>query len=214
MCPTIEAMDTRRRTAVTLLVVALAALPACRSDDVATPTATLQRTPPSPSPSPSAVSTPTEAPFEVPATIDEAYVERVLERLYVTEGDVARLSLEAGGVTSEVEALIRAVAAPEWAEALLEEARREAGAGFPTLRRPPGNATFILERLVTGRPDCIYVVGLKDYSQVTDPPVDRTGERDFVWLIPAEPTTANPTGWVVGAMRTRTDGADEADPCA
>jgi len=204
-----------RASRLPCLLLTMLVLSACQPVAPEAPAATLRPTAEAASPTPTAAPSPTEESFTPPDPIDAAYVERVLNRIYQTEGDALREVLEGGEVGPQVEALIREVAAPAWAEAELEGLRREPPQDNPIIRRPPGNASFRVERLVTARDDCIYVVGVKDYSLVTDPPLDRTGQTDFIWLTPDdEPSRWNPTGWLVAAMRTRTDGGEEADPCA
>lgn len=208
-------MRARRLTALTLL--AALTMTACQPADPETPAATLRPTAdaPAPTPTPTPSPSPTEESFAPPDPIDAAYAQRVLNRLYQTEGDANRAVLSAGEVTPQVEALVDAVASPDWAQAELEGLRLQAAEDFPNLRRPPGDSSFRVDRLVTAREECLYVVGLKDFSQVTDPALDRTGQADFVWLTADdEPSPFNPTGWVVAAMRTRSDGGEETDPCA
>jgi len=202
-----------RASRLPCLLVAVLALSACRPATPETPAATLRPSAEAPSPTPTPPATGES--FTPPDPIDAAYAERVLNRLYETEGDAIRITRAAGTVTPEAEALLRSISSKDWADVELEELRRAAESGFVDLRSSPGNSTFRVQRLVTGRPDCMYVIGLKDFTQVLDPPPDRAGERDFVWLEATDQITgSNPTGWRVGAVRTRTDEGVEADPCA
>lgn len=208
----------RARTATALLLSL--ALAGCRAEaeeplppaaQVTTPTPT--QTPPAPTPTPPPA-TPTES-YEVPAVIDEAYVERVLNALYRVEGDALRLMLEAGTMTPEAERLLQSLYAEDYLPPVVDAYQTEAAAGFVNVRRPSGDTTFDVHEVISATPTCIFASGLRNFSATAGEPPDRTGEEDFVWLSPSQPQQAgNPTPWKIELQLYRTDGLPEEDRCA
>lgn len=198
---------TRTWRAAALLVLALAA--GCRSQpEEPLPPAAQVRTP---TPSPTAET------FEVPAVIDSAYVERVVNALHRVEGGAIRSMLEAGEVTPRSEQVLRAVYSGRMADGLLDAYRAEAERGFPTARRPMGETTFAVSELRTATPTCVLVGGLRDFSQVNTLPTPT--EQEFIWLYPLEQRAPdNPTPWRIELQVRGVDGepqgAPEGDRCA
>ena len=145
----------------------------------------------------------------VPATIDAAYVERVLAELDRVQGDVFRRIVATGSFAQSELVPLRAVFNdPE----LSGQAQ-----GFATLvgsidraRKPPGDNRTTVVRLLTARPDCIYAETSVDLSAtVLEPPPPRTL---WIALRPSQPDSdpqgLNPTPFSIAAEHTA-----EADPC-
>ena len=195
-----------RRFAAVALVLAATLVGGCRgggdeAPDDATPDA--------------ATSTSTTAPiagdpaFAVPATIDEAYVGRVLAALDAVQGDVARRIVEAGALSQADVIPLRAVfldpelrAQTEGFSALVENLDR--------IRKPPGDNRTTVVRLLTARPDCIYAETTVDVSEtVLDPPPPFTS---YVALRPGrpgdDPQERNPTPYAIAAEHR-----EARDPC-
>jgi hypothetical protein len=150
-----------------------------------------------------------DAAFAVPATIDDAYVNRVLAELDRVQGDVFRRIVANGSFAQADLVPLRAVFNdPE----LTGQAQ-----GFATLvgsidraRKPPGDNKTTVVRLLTARPDCIYAETTVDVSAtVLDPPPPRT---QWVALRPSQPDTdpqgLNPTPFSIAAEHTA-----ETNPC-
>lgn len=147
--------------------------------------------------------------FAVPAPIDEAYVERVLQVLDQVQGDVVRRIVETGALTANDRVALRAV--------FLDPELRAQTEGFAALvqsmdrlRKPPGDNRTTVVRLLTARPDCIYAETTVDVSAtVADPPPPFTS---FVALRPSrpgdDPQDVNPTPYAVAAEHP-----EARDPC-
>lgn len=147
--------------------------------------------------------------FAVPATIDEAYVGRVIGALDVVQGDVVRRIVETGAFAPTDRIPLRAVfldpelrAQTEGFAALVESMDR--------LRKPPGDNRTTVVRLLTARPDCIYAETRVDVSAtVVDPPPPFTS---FVALRPSrpgdDPQDVNPTPYSIAAEHR-----EARDPC-
>jgi len=190
-------------------------LSACRPVAPEAPAATLRPSAEAASPTPTAAPSPTEESFTPPDPIDAAYVERVLNRLYATEGDVVRDIVEERTVSEESAARLNEIYTEEYAALVVEAYRGLTDEQVATLRDPPGASTFEVEQVLSSTGDCLFVSGRRQYREVQIEPRDRSGEIDFVRLLPdAETSPGNPTGWVVADLRTRPLGTQEEDLCA
>lgn len=197
-------MSVRRAVALTLALATFTLNGGC-DRDVDVP----EEGPATTAASPTTVPVAGDPAFAVPATIDAAYVERVLQALDVVQGDVARRIVETKAFTATDRLPLRAVfldpelrAQTEGFAGLLESIER--------LRNPPGDNRTTVVRLVTVRPDCIYAETTVDVSAtVVDPPPPFTS---FVVLRPSRPGTdpgdVNPTPYAIAAEHP-----EPRDPC-
>ena len=150
-----------------------------------------------------------DGPFAVLAVIDEDYVNRVLAELDRVQGDVFRRIVATGAFAPSELVPLRAVFNdPE----LTGQAQGFAGlvGSIDRAKNPPGDNRTTVVRLLTARPDCIYVEASLDLSAtVLDPPAPRT---TFVALRPSQPGSdpqdLNPTPFSIAAEH-----ATEANPC-
>lgn len=212
---------TLRPLAIPLLTATLL-LTACQQPTPEPPTATLQPaptpTPASSSPSPPTPPPPTAEDYAIPEVMDEAYVERVLQALYDVEDDAVQLMLSANSMTEQSKQMLAAIYDAQQLEPQVELYRQAAAEGFPDLLRDPGSQTVEVYRVISSRPDCLFVAGLRDFADVLASPRDRSGEEDFIQLLSKDegqdPLGLNPTPWVIGGSVTRTDGSEPDDPCA
>lgn len=170
-----------------MLLVALVA-GACTADRVASPDPTV---PTAPSTTTIAVATTAPDPFAVPATIDAAYVDRVLVELNKVYGDVGRKIRATGRYErSDLDPLGAIFNQP------LLELQVKQFATIPEMdaalfKNPPGDRRMTVEELITSRPDCIFAKVLFDVSAVvTNPP---PAEPVYLTLRPTQPG-ANPKG--------------------
>ncbi len=198
-----------------LLLLATLALTGCQPAPPDPPAATLRPSvaPPSPTPTPTPLAS--EASFTPPDPIDAAYVERVLNRLYATEGEVVREIVETRAVSDDAAAQLNEIYTEEYAALVAEAYAGITDEQVQALRDPPGDSTFEVEQVLSASADCLFVSGRRQYRKVQIEPRDRTGEIDFVQLVrDAETSPDNPTGWVVADLRTRPIGTQEEDLCA
>jgi len=147
--------------------------------------------------------------FAVPATIDVAYVDRVIAALDAVQGDVVRRIVETGAFAPADLIPLRAV--------FLDPELRAQTQGFADLvtsvgrlRKPPGDNRSTVVRLLTARPDCIYAETTVDVSAtVVDPPPPFPS---FVALRPSrpgdDPQDLNPTPYAIAAEHP-----EARDPC-
>lgn len=209
------------RTWCIALTLALS-LAACQRAEPDVPAATLAEALPSqlaaPEPSPSPSPTPSPTPdYTVPAVIDAAYTERVLDVLYAVETEAVREMIQSGAITDRATALVRAAYVPEFADFRTSTYQDEVDAGWPGVRRPPGDGGFSVDAVLTAQPACTFVAGRQDASQVLETPTELPGVS-YVQLVPkvegVDPEGLNPTPWMIASSLYRPDGSVPEDPCA
>src|SRR5215210_7615219 len=128
------------------MVLVAGLLAACSGDGEEAPAATVPRP-----------TTTTTTPLsEVPARIDVAYVQRVMNELDRVLGDALRVLVAKKGPSQEFVDLLRAVYdEPEYSRADASF-RSEAASGFETFRDPPGSPTTRVERIIKASSECVF----------------------------------------------------------
>ncbi len=176
-----------------VLVAALVLAAGCNGKGDGGPAATI---PPS-----TASSVPAD-PYAVPATIDEAYVNRVLAALDQVEGDVIRSLLANRVPQVDDTARLRAIYNDPQFQLELDGLIQSANTDLSEYRTPPGNRKTRVTRLLAARPNCIFLEADKDFSEVVRiPPPSPPDEVDVITLLPtqpeADPKDLNPTPWSI-----------------
>lgn len=181
---------------VVALLAGLALLTgACRGDtDTGDATNTTADTVPA-----STTTTPPADPFAVPATIDAAYVDRVLVELNRVYGDVVRTVRARGRYERGDAAVLLTIFNPP-----LYERQAEIFGDIPTqdaglFKDPVGNRVMKVQQLITAGPDCILAKVGFDFSAVLkDPP---PANPSYITLKPkrpgSDPKGVNPTPWAM-----------------
>ncbi|MBI2710427.1 MAG: hypothetical protein HYX34_12155 [Actinobacteria bacterium] len=136
-------------------------------------------------------------PWAVPATIDAAYAQRILDEHGRILTAAWRRARRLGKVDAEVERLVRSVESADQAGSEITGLRREAKARFASLVPDPAVDAGKIVELRGASPTCIQVLVRVDISRlVRSGPVDQTA----IELRPARPGEAdrrrNPTGWI------------------
>lgn len=191
-------------------VVLLLAFTACNGgdDDTASPTTT----------APSTTTTGPADPYAIPDTIDVAYVQRVIDKLYEIDGDAARVIVREGELVPLAAERLAAVYSPAELDIQLRLWNDALRAGLQGFRDPPGNRGVVVQRLMRVSEQCVSFAATDDFGAVVEnPPPPST---NFFAL---EPKTAardegglNPTPWMVAFDRAPdpASGAEPEDPCA
>lgn len=140
--------------------------------------------------------TTTTDPFAVPAVIDVAYAQRVLENIYRLDGEAVRYAYAKKVLDAELDARLVAI----FGGPALEEARRilkeNAAERFVRFADPPGYPKVSVIEIVQATPLCMVVRANLDFGsyykrvQAPDPQV-------VVELRTADVEPFNPTGWGV-----------------
>jgi len=188
---------------VASLAVALALLAAAcdRSGEDAARTTTTSAVP--------RTTTPTVDVSTVPAVIDMAYVQSVFDVLDQIRGEVVKEFLAKRELTPDMVARLSAVYNQEELDREVQARRAQSKGDFSVFRQPPGIRRTIVRRLITARPDCIFVESSFDNSQVLNAPPPTT--PTYLALqrsVPSSPR-GNPTPFSIFS-----EDKDPADPCA
>ncbi len=195
-----------RRTLITLLLAAaVAASGACTPDRVDSPDPTVPT-----APSTTTVAAPTTAPdpFAVPATIDAAYVDRVLVELNKVYGDVARKVITTNRFERADLDPLGAIFNPPLLDVQAGLFRDLPNLDRALFKDPIGSREMMVLEVITALPDCIFVKVSFDVSQVVVAPPQN--EEKYVTLSPtpkdADPGHLNPTTWsMVNESNARQD---------
>lgn len=157
-------------------------------------------------------------PFAVPEVIDEAYVNRVLAALYRIDGDVLRRVVADGEVPSDARRMLRAMYNDPQFELEFQGTLKTVARGLDRFKRPPGDRKTEVVKLMTARPDCIFVEVTVDFSDVVVSPPAATGDTHFLALQPtqpgADPQEINKTAWSIAYTEIVKKGeAPQEQPC-
>lgn len=150
-------------------------------------------------------------PFATPATIDSAYVERVLVELNRVYGDTARKIIETHLYERSDLDPLGAIFNSPLLEGQISLFRDIVDYDRKLFKNPIGYRRMTVLEVVTARPDCIFAKVNIDVSDVvaTPPP----SEEKYVTLslkpADADPSGVNPTPWAMA-----NESSARQDPCA
>lgn len=203
-----------RATRSAAAVLAGAVLVACGGSGEATeptpsPVATASPSPsPTPAPSPSPTTIDVAA---VPAEIDVAYAQAVMDALDAELGELARGLAAAGGEAFDEEAVVHISSL--YSERVSTEARENWETHLlPELPDDPGAPVTTVHRVPTAGEDCFVLEAARDLSPL-GVPEDVIPEGDWVFVLVRRggaPDDFNPTPWVIDIEATE---LPEAAPC-
>ncbi|MCA1708996.1 MAG: hypothetical protein LC808_39265, partial [Actinobacteria bacterium] len=196
----------RMAVAGCMLAVALAG---CSSDDDPAPaTATLGTAPPV---------TPTTDPYAVPAVIDEAYVNRVLEALDAAVGEVVRMVVRERTIPPEAVDRLKTLYMGEFLQIQLDLFSNDVRESFRQYKPEPGNKKTLVNQLLSGAASCIFARVERDYSAVAARP-NLGVTTQWIGLRPLDrskdPSKYNPTPWIYSYDGFQQDGSAPSNPCA
>lgn len=175
---------------------------------------------------PSATVTPEPAtiittnPYAVPASIDAAYVNRVLAWFDQVEGDILRSVMASRSLAPDDVARLRAIHASDGAfQVALDSMQFSLRSGFSGSLPNPGNKKTVVVEVLSAKSACVYVKVDRDYSAVSSNPNPSLAGPQWVALRRLEPPVSpyNLTGWGYlmngGAFGARPT-PPATDPCA
>ena len=134
--------------------------------------------------------------FEVPAEVDRAYVQRVLETIYHLDGEATRRAYASKSIDLEVVARLRAIFAGSRLAKAKEVLAENAVEGFVRFADPPADAFVRVVELIQVTARCMVVRADLDYrpqfkGELSPEPQAVIQLRRFDVL------PFNPTGWGV-----------------
>jgi len=162
--------------------------------------------------------TTTTNPYAVPATIDAAYVNRVLAALDGVVGDIVRSVVKARGVTPEIRSRMEAVFTDGLVSFTVLVFERDAQRNFSGYFPEPGNKKTTVVQILRATPECIFARVRRDYSAVgpsTSP--DSSVDEAWVALVPVSPARdpgqINPTPWMFAYEGYPSDHSEPKNAC-
>lgn len=181
-----------RRAAAVLVLVALAA---CRDSGANEPETTV------PTASTTAATTTTTAPsFEVPATIDTAYVQKVMGALDHVEGNIARHVAEKRALDEDFGRFMVALYGGDSLSLQQRLWESIASKSFERLLPDPGDPKTTVVRVLAARPDCLLIRADRDYGAAFSD-FSPDGPPRYVGLVPLPADRnldgRNPTPWLI-----------------
>ena len=199
----------RKRVARGFVPLVLAALLAgCDGGSGKGPESTLPPPPPS-------TTTTTIDVTKVPATIDVAYVQAVMNSLDKVTGDAVRVFVAQRGPNKEWYETFRAVFDDPAFSEIESDFGRYAANGLRPLRPLPENPTTTVQRILDSSANCIVVEVDRSYGPIfTTPPGNPRGFVQLRQLKPErDPTKRNPTSWAIVASVNAEGATIPTDPC-
>lgn len=188
-----------------LVVVAVVALGACRDGGADEPLTTVPTAPTS-----AATTATTTVSYEVPATIDLPYVEKVMAALDHVYGEGARYMASARKADGQFAEYLVATFGGEsfsleqqlWGQVITED--------FRLLRPSPGDPKTSVERIIEADQECVIFQAGRDFFPVYNEP-DPPGPPRYVGLVPLpagrDVRRINPTPWIITFDGRRSDGS-------
>ena len=147
-------------------------------------------------------------PWAVPDEIDEAYVQRVLTKLYEIEGDARRIAVREGLVTEEVLNLLNSIYSEDRAIFIINSFAEAAVTGFEGVKRPPGDVAIRVQTIHRGTEQCIFAKATVSYNAVATNPAP-PGPLQVV----LRPSKSNIARWRIEAAVASDKAAAVEDTC-
>lgn len=195
------------------VTAALCLLGACGGDDDEASSPTTEP-PETSSTTESTTTTTTAAHVEptgpVPDEITPAYVEAVFGELNGLITEAARGAVEEQALGERFTAFTQATFVPDSARS--QTAGIEQLGGASAFNADPQAPTFQLEELPATSADCIFAHLTYDVAPLVAEPVAAT-QPYYLQLVPAEPSTLNPTPWKIAYLGFLPEGQTAKDPC-
>lgn len=190
-----------------LLLAAVALLGACSGGDGGRTDDTL--------PPRGSSTTSTTVDYSVPAVIDVAYVEKVMEALDHVYGDAIRILAREREITKDFLEHLAAIYGDRFFELAQRAWVREVADELPTLAEHPRDPTTEITELVQATPECVVARVFRDFGPTRKTPPKPTPQR-FIALIPQrdrDVSRLNPTPWIMSYDGYTDTGAIPDRPC-
>ena len=199
---------------MTAVLVGVLSVVGCsdRGDDATRgPTATVRNEP--------ATTTSSVVPVDqVPAVIDVAYVQRVVDALDHVMGDAVRALVAAKAPDREFYERLRAVYLDPEFERVQASFGRSAANDLAGFSESPGDPITTVGRIITAAHDCIFAEVDRNLGPTHKGQPSPEERQTFLALGTRkpehDPTSRNPTAWMIGFDGQNVDGSEPPNPCA
>jgi hypothetical protein len=165
---------------------------------------------------PSSTTTSTTLSYAVPATIDAAYVDRVMKALDHVYGDAIRHLAQVKSMDPYFVDRLNAIYTPE--ESTFEQSTwslEQQKSGFDRLKDDPSDPVTTTTRAIVMTPQCIFVAVDRDFGAIYKDPKPKLPNRYIGLVRPSSPptSTVNPTPWVMKLDGFKQSGEQPENPC-
>lgn len=154
--------------------------------------------------------------YAVPSHITNGYVQRVMNALDAIDGDATRLIVSQRALVPQAVYRLRAINSDTWFTQVSATWADQLSSGLAHYRARPGNQKDKVERVISGRSDCVFAEIQSDYSAVST--AGHSVAVNFVQLLPEpsghDPKGLNPTPWLINIEGSNSRGLQPSDPCA
>ena len=151
----------------------------------------------------------------VPAVIDEAYLNEVLRVLNRVDGDAMRLIVQEEDLVPPAVERLAAIYLEEELNSQLRRWTRQVREGLDTFKKPPGDKVNSVVRIISNRPDCIYMETSEDYRVVST-----AATAPFTMFVALQLKVTedehgfNTTAWMISLIGASPEGGDPGlNPC-
>jgi len=155
---------------------------------------------------------------QVPAVIDVAYVQRVIDALDHVMGDAVRALVAARVPDRAFYERLRAVYLDPEFERVQADFGRDAAEGLNDYRASPADPSTHVDRLITGNDECIWVADTRDFGPFLNFVPADDAKRGFLAFgrkrSELDLATRNPTAWMIAYDGRRLNGEEPRNPCA
>ena len=155
---------------------------------------------------------------QVPAVIDVAYVQRVIDALDHVMGDAVRALVAAKAPDRAFYERLRAVYLDPEFERVQSSFGRSAANDLAGFRDAPGDPVTRVGRVITAANDCIFAEVDRDLGPTHKESPSPEVRHSYLGLgtrrTEHDPAALNPTAWMIGLDGTNVDGSEPRNPCA
>jgi hypothetical protein len=155
---------------------------------------------------------------QVPAVIDAAYVQRVIDALDHVMGDAVRALVAAKAPDRAFYERLRAVYLDPEFERVQSSFGRSAANDLAGFSDTPGDPVTRIGRVITAANDCIFAEVDRDLGPAYKDPPSPEERHAFLGLgtkkPDQDPASRNPTAWMIGFDGRNADGSEPPNPCA
>ena len=154
---------------------------------------------------------------QVPAVIDVAYVQRVIDALDRVMGDAVRALVAAKAPDRKFYERLRAVYLDPEFERVQASFGRSAANELAGFSDSPGNPVTRIGRIITAANDCIFAEVDRNLGPAYKDPPTQEERHTFLGLgvkkTEHDAASRNPTAWMIGFDGQNLDGSEPPNPC-
>jgi hypothetical protein len=154
---------------------------------------------------------------QVPAVIDVAYVQRVIDALDHVEGDAVRALVSAREPNRAFYERIRAIYLDPQFDRVQTSYGRSAAQEMVERRADPEDPVTMIDRIIKVNGDCVFAAVTRDFGPILKVPPTEERKKGYIGFglkkPELDPSHGNPTAWMIGLDGTTSSGEEPSNPC-